>query len=46
MGESEIAAFLNDLATNGGVSASNQNQTLHALLFLYRQIQTVRQPAR
>jgi integron integrase len=38
MGESEIAAFLNDLATNRGVSASTQNQALHALLFLYRQI--------
>jgi len=38
MGEQEIAAFLNDLATNGGVSASTQNQALHALLFLYRQI--------
>jgi integrase len=38
MGESEIAAFLNDLATNGGVSASTQNQALHSLLFLYRQI--------
>ena len=38
MGEEEIAAFLNDLATNGGVSASTQNQALHALLFLYRQI--------
>jgi site-specific recombinase XerD len=38
MGEQEISAFLNDLATNGGVSASTQNQALHALLFLYRQI--------
>jgi integron integrase len=38
MGEEEIAAFLNDLATRGGVSASTQNQALHALLFLYRQI--------
>lgn len=38
MGEQEISAFLNDLATNGGVTASTQNQALHALLFLYRQI--------
>jgi integron integrase len=38
MGEEEIAAFLNDLATRGNVSASTQNQALHALLFLYRQI--------
>lgn len=38
MGEEEIAEFLNHLATNGGVSASTQNQALHALLFLYRHI--------
>jgi hypothetical protein len=35
MGEEEIAAFLNHLATVGGVSASTQNQALHSLLFLY-----------
>ena len=38
MGEEHIAAFLNHLANTGGVSASTQNQALHALLFLYRQI--------
>ena len=38
MGEREISAFLNDLATHGRVSASTQNQALHALLFLYRHI--------
>lgn len=38
MGEEEIAAFLNHLATKVGVSASTQNQALHALLFLYRHI--------
>ena len=38
MGEAEIAAFLNHLATVGAVSASTQNQALHSLLFLYRQI--------
>jgi integron integrase len=38
MGEEEIATFLNDLATRHAVSASTQNQALHALLFLYRQI--------
>ena len=38
MGEAEIAAFLNHIATVGAVSASTQNQALHALLFLYRQI--------
>ena len=36
MGEVEIAAFLNYLATKRAVSASTQNQALHALLFLYR----------
>jgi integron integrase len=38
MGEQEISAFLNHLATDGRVSASTQNQALHALLFLYRHI--------
>jgi integron integrase len=38
MGEREIAAFLNDLATVKNVSASTQNQALHALLFLYRHV--------
>jgi hypothetical protein len=36
MGEEEIIAFLNYLATTQGVSASTQNQALHSLLFLYR----------
>jgi len=38
MGELEIAAFLNHLVTKQSVSASTQNQALHALLFLYRHI--------
>jgi integron integrase len=38
MGEPEISTFLNHLATDGRVSASTQNQALHALLFLYRHI--------
>lgn len=38
MGELEISAFLNHLATEGRVSASTQNQALHALLFLYRHV--------
>jgi integron integrase len=38
MGEEEIAAFLNHLATKGKVSASTQNQALHSLLFLYRHV--------
>ena len=36
MGEVEIGAFLSSLATDGGVSASTQNQALAALLFLYQ----------
>lgn len=36
MGETEINAFLSDLAVRGRVSASTQNQALAALLFLYR----------
>lgn len=38
MGEAEIGAFLADLATVRQVSASTQNQALHALLFLYRNV--------
>jgi site-specific recombinase XerD len=38
MGETEINAFLSDLAVNGHVSASTQNQALAALLFLYRRV--------
>jgi integron integrase len=38
MGEPEIAAFLTHLATEGKVSASTQNQALHAILFLYRHV--------
>jgi integron integrase len=38
MGESEINAFLTDLAINKKVSASTQNQALSALLFLYRHV--------
>jgi site-specific recombinase XerD len=38
MGEPEIAAFLTYLATEKNVSASTQNQALHAILFLYRHV--------
>jgi site-specific recombinase XerD len=38
LGDAEIAAFLTDLAVSKGVSASTQNQALHALLFLYRHV--------
>jgi integron integrase len=38
MGSTEVVAFLSDLAVNGQVSASTQNQALAALLFLYRHV--------
>jgi len=38
MGKAEIEAFLTDLAVEGQVSASTQNQALSALLFLYREV--------
>src|SRR5205807_6845524 len=34
----EVEAFLTDLAVNGHVAASTQNQALAALLFLYRNV--------
>jgi integron integrase len=38
MGEIEIGQFLSNLATDGRVSASTQNQALNALLFLYKEV--------
>jgi integron integrase len=38
MGKEEITAFLTHLAVQSKVSASNQNQALSAILFLYRRI--------
>ncbi len=38
MGETEVQAFINYLATERTVSASTQNQALSAILFLYRQV--------
>jgi integron integrase len=38
MGAAEINRFLTDLAVNGHVSASTQNQAFSALLFLYQQV--------
>ena len=37
-GEEEIGRFLSSLAQDGHVSASTQNQALHALLFLYQEV--------
>ena len=38
MGKDEIEQFLTDLAVNGNVSPSTQNQAFNAILFLYRQV--------
>ena len=38
MGKAEVEAFLNHLATDRNVAASTQNQALHALLFLYKEV--------
>lgn len=37
-GERKIETFLTDLAVNGKVSPSTQNQAMNALVFLYRQV--------
>ncbi len=44
MGAAEIELFLTDLAVNGHVAASTQNQAFHALLFLYQQVLGVELP--
>lgn len=44
MGASEVEAFLSDLAVNGRVAASTQNQALSALLFLYREVLEIQLP--
>lgn len=38
MGSTEIEAFLTHLAVKENVAASTQNQVLHAVLFLYKQV--------
>jgi integron integrase len=38
MAEPEVNAFLTDLAVNGHVAASTQNQALAAILFLYKHV--------
>ena len=44
MGAAEIEAFLSSLATELSVSASTQNQAMHAILFLYRDVLGVTLP--
>jgi integron integrase len=38
MGQAEISAFLTHLAVEEGIAAVTQNQALHALVFLYKQV--------
>ncbi len=38
MGAAEVEVFLSHLATQRDVAASTQNQAMHALLFLYREV--------
>ena len=38
MGEAEVTAFLNDLASARNVAGGTQNQALSALLFLYKEV--------
>lgn len=44
MGAAEVEAFLSHLATQRDVAAGTQNQAMHALLFLYREVLGVTLP--
>ena len=44
MGATEVTAFLSDLAVRRNVAASTQNQALHAILFLYRDVLQIKLP--
>ena len=44
MGAAEVTAFLSDLAIRRNVAASTQNQALHAILFLYRDVLKIKLP--
>lgn len=44
LGAGAVEAFLSDLAVNGRVAASTQNQALSALLFLYREVLEIQLP--
>jgi integrase len=44
IGAPEMECFLTDLAANGHVAASTQNQAFHALLFLYQQVLGIELP--
>jgi integron integrase len=44
MGEAEVEGFLSQLAVQGKVAATTQNQALAALLFLYKQVLGIELP--
>src|SRR5712691_3501758 len=44
--EAKIEAFLTDLAIQGNVAASTQNQAMHALVFLYKRVLNQALPGR
>lgn len=44
MGQAEVEALLNRLATDGQVFAGTQNQALAALLFLYHEVLHIELP--
>ncbi len=44
MGEAEVEGFLSQLAVQGKVAATTQNQALAALLFLYKQVLSIELP--
>jgi integron integrase len=44
LGAAELTTFLSDLAVNGKVCASTQNQALNAILFLYREVLKIALP--
>ena len=44
MGEAEVTAFLNHLASERNVAAATQNQALSALLFLYKEVLSIELP--
>ena len=44
MGAPEVEMFLSDLAIQRNVSASTQNQAMHAILFLYRDVLSIDLP--
>lgn len=44
MGAAEVEAFLSSLAVDRNVSASTQNQAMHAILFLYKEVLAIGLP--